>query len=341
MGLGPSPEQRGRESVGVTERSRSFAGRALGSPLRLTLTDVEVELPDATWAAVVEEFAAVDAALSNFRDDSALTALNRRVGDGVLEPIDRRLYAALVVADRARRETAGRFDPRVALALQDLGRVGPIPVATNARPRDANECWLRRDPRSRAAATSEPVDLGGIGKGLALRWAWARLTRILPDRRVGALLDCGGDLVGRGPGPDGDAWLIAIEDPSSRSSADLANRAPADSSDGPAPLAVVALRGGAICTSSTRLAHWLDPAGQPVHHLIDPGTGRPGGDGLLAVTVAAPDPAWAEIRTKELFLAGSEAIAGIARRRDLAAWWVTADGSLEMTPRARQATRWP
>lgn len=341
MGLGPPLDQRGAEPVGVTERSRSFAGRALGSPLRLTLTDVEVGLPDVAWAVVVDEFAAVDAALSNFRDDSALTVLNRRVGGGGLVPIDRRLYAALALADRARRETDGRFDPRVALALQDLGRVGPVPVASHPGRRDGADCWLRRDPRSRAAATSEPVDLGGIGKGLALRWAWTRLTRILPDRQVGALLDCGGDLVGRGPGPDGEDWLIAIEDPSAGPYANPADRVPAGSSDGPAPLAVVGLRGGAICTSSTRLAHWLDPAGRPVHHLIDPRTGRPGGDGLLAVTVAAPDPAWAEIRTKELFLAGSEAIAGIARRRDLAAWWVTADGTLEMTPRARQATRWP
>jgi len=30
-----------------------------------------------------------------------------------------------------------------------------------------------------------------------------------------------------------------------------------------------------------------------------------------------------------------------ARRRGLAAWWVTEDGVLEMTPRARRVTRWP
>ena len=62
--------------------------------------------------------------------------------------------------------------------------------------------WLRRDPRARTASTSEPLDLGGIGKGLALRWAWDRLTRVLPDRDSGGLLECGGDLVGRGPGPE-------------------------------------------------------------------------------------------------------------------------------------------
>ena len=45
-----------------------------------------------------------------------------------------------------------------------------------------------------------------------------------------------------------------------------------------------------------------------VHHLIHPRTGEPGGDGLLAVTVAAPDPAWSEIWSKTLFLAGRAAM---------------------------------
>jgi thiamine biosynthesis lipoprotein len=244
------------------------------------------------------------------------------------------------LADRAWRVTGRRFDPRVALVLQRLGRVGPVPVTSAAQGHGATDRWLQRDPRARAASTSEAIDLGGIGKGLALRWAWNRLSRILPDPAAGALLECGGDLVGRGPGPDGAEWLIAIEDPGFGEPGDRPGVA-ADPPGGALPLAVVGLRGGALCTSSTRLSRWLGPAGDPVHHLIDPQTGRPGGDGLIAVTVAWPDPAWAEIRTKELFLAGSKEIAAIARRRDLAAWWVTTDGAIEMTPRARQATRWP
>jgi len=60
-----------------------------------------------------------------------------------------------------------------------------------------------------------PLDTGGIGKGLALRWAWHSLEPALGER--GAILEAGGD---------------------------------------------------------------------------------PGGEGLLATTVAAPDPAWAEVWSK-------------------------------------------
>ena len=47
-----------------------------------------------------------------------------------------------------------------------------------------------------------------------------------------------------------------------------------------------------------------------------------------------PDPAWAEVWSKVLFLGGRRAIANEARSRGLAAWWVADDGSLEMTPAA-------
>ena len=139
----------------------------------------------------------------------------------------------------------------------------------------------------------------------------------------GALLEAGGDIVGRAA-PDGEPWQVGIEDPTG----------------GPDPLAVIALVDGAICTSSTARQRWVDPAGRPAHHLIDPRTGEPGATDLLAVTVAAADPAWAEVWSKALFLAGSAAIGDEARARDLAAWWVEADGTLRMTPGARQRTTW-
>ena len=58
------------------------------------------------------------------------------------------------------------------------------------------------------------------------------------------------------------------------------------------------------------------------------------------MSVAAPDPAWAEVWTKALFLAGRSSIAGEARARDLAAWWVTDEGRLGLTPAARERSTW-
>ena len=139
------------------------------------------------------------------------------------------------------------------------------------------------------------------------------------------MLEAGGDLVGRSPAVDGQDWLLGIEHP----------LAP----DG--PVAVVAVAHGAVSTSSIRVSNWIDPSGAPVHHLIDPVTRRPGGDGLLSVTVAGPDPAWTEVWTKDLFLLGPARIGERARALGLAAWWVDESGELSMTPLAHLVTRWP
>ena len=304
--------------------SQVFVDRALGSRLQLSLTGVGVTAAQEAWRAVQEEFSAADVALSGFRPESAISVLNGRAGDGLVA-VERRLYHAAALADRAWRATEGRFDPRVHVVLRRLDHPAARGIRT-ALPTAVGTAapWLLRRPRERRLAISEPIDLHGLGKGLALRWAWHAAERSLPAD-AGGLLDAGGDLIGRAPGPDGEPWLIGIEDP--RGGAD--------------PVAVLALARGAVCTSSTRVSRWMDPAGVERHHLIDPVSAAPADGGLTSVTVAGIDAAWCEIRTKELFVLGREAIAHRARQLGLAAWWTTDDESLEMTPLARLVTRWP
>jgi FAD:protein FMN transferase len=314
----------------------TFSARALGSALRLT-----VHLPDAAsaaeraadhaaadaaWAEVRAEFDAVDVALSRFRDDSELTMLNRLAGSGRVVEVSWRTRRALAAVDRAGRMTDGRFDASVLDALERIGEHG----ATLGPAREARAAGVPPvEPgtrRSLVHVPPVPVDMGGIGKGLALRWACARALRPLPPGS-GLQLEAGGDVVAGGTPPD-DGWRIGVEDPA------------AADTDTAAPLVIVELRSGAVATSSVRVRHWVAPDGRAVHHLLDPRTGEPARTGLIAVTVAAPDPAWAEVWSKALFLAGRTGIGAEARSRDLAAWWVTDEGRLGLTPAARVRTAW-
>lgn len=311
---------------GASWESRvGFESRAMGSPLRLTVAGAREQAGARhAWDAVRAEFEACEAAMSRFRESSEMTALNRAVGsaaafaDRPRRP-SRRLERALVAADRAHRITDGRFDPRV---VRDLERLGDV-----AAPQVAGALAGDRDPSAPVAvrttagvAISAAVDLGGIGKGLALRWA-ARLVRALPCD--GFLLEAGGDIVAGGAAPGGGPWQVGIEDPHG----------------GKLPLAVIAAGEAAVATSSIRIRRWM-VHGRSVHHLIDPRTGEPGGDGLASVTVAAADPAWAEVWSKALFLEGRRGIAELGRARGLAAWWVTSGSNLEMTAAARVRTVW-
>jgi thiamine biosynthesis lipoprotein len=309
----------------------------MGSPLRLTLVGVDEPRAATTWRRVSDAIEDLEQALSRFRPTADLVILNGRAGDPACAPVQARLYDALAAAERAWRRTAGAFDPRVLGDLERLGYRG----ADTPGPGEASEPgetlaspaavfpdgrWLHRDPRSRSVAIAAPVDLGGIGKGLALRWAFAVLEAAVPgleDGAAGALLEAGGDLVARGAAPQPGPWLIGIESP-------VANQ----------EIAVVELASGAVCTSSVGVHAWTTADGRAVHHLLDPRTGEPGGGGLVSVTIAGPDPAWAEVWSKTLFLEGARGIAQRARGLGLAAWWILEDGAMEMTPAARVQTAW-
>ena len=311
----------------------------MGSPVRLQVPAIVPERRvDRAWRTVVDEFEASEQALSRFR---AASEIHRaRLAGGRAQTPSRRLLAAVSAADRARRLTGGRFEPRV---LGDLERLGFVPIPMDGQDPPASGDIgaggriVERRGRAGPITLPTPIDFGGIGKGLALRWAARRLATVLGEAPF--LLEAGGDIVATGaPGrrPDDPGWRIGIEDP----------RPAATGADGPGvvdgPLAVVELPagGGAVATSSVRRARWRSPDGRTVHHLIDPTTGEPGGDGLLAVTVHAPDPAWSEVWSKALFLEGAGAIAARARSQGLAAWWVTTAGAVEMTPSARARTVW-
>ena len=348
----PVPHQPVPQSPVAAAPIARFERRAMGSPLRLTLVGIPEPRATAAWAAVSTAFEELEEALSRFRPTSDLVTLNGRAGDPVCSPVHPRLYEAVRAAELAWRRTGGAFDPRVLGDLERLGYRGaeslaepwseslpdggPAEAARDARFADGR--WLHREPRRRAVSIAAPIDLGGIGKGLALRWGFAALEARLPELAGGAsaeagegerqpaggaLLEAGGDLVARGAAPQPGPWLVGIEKPRTEEE-----------------IAVISVDDGAVCTSSIAVHAWTATDGRAVHHLVDPRTGEPGGDGLLSVTVSGTDPAWAEVWSKTLFLAGADGIGQRARALGLAAWWIHDDGLLEMTPAARQRTAW-
>jgi thiamine biosynthesis lipoprotein len=314
-----------------------FAGRALGSSLKLFVRAPTASrgaatagAPERAWAVVESEFAAVDAALSRFRADSELSSLNRLAGSGGVALVSWRLRTMLAAVHRAGRLTGGRFDASVVDVLERMGEHGAAVDSPVAAPSPATGHIALVAPRTSRASLvripDRPVDSGGIGKGLALRWAAAAALTVLPQGS-GLLLDAGGDIASAGD-PPASGWQIGVDDPL------------ATSNGAPVPIAVYALFRGGVSTSSVAVRNWTSPDGRRVHHLVDPVTREPARTGLIAVSIAGPDPAWNEVWSKALFLGGSESIGEEARRRGLAAWWVDDRGRLGMTPEARVRSPW-
>lgn len=301
----------------VTVRARrghSAPGRAdvLGSPA----PELPREGADAAVERAVAVFHEVERTCTRFDPTSPLQRANASPGRWHVVPGP--LFDAIAEAQSAHCRTAGRFDPRVLGTLLELGYDQSLQFGGGAALVQRAIAPARHSapgpwrPRLRHAGRAvhlggAAVDLGGIGKGLAVRWASRRIARAAGDY----LVEAGGDCYCAGSAPDGGPWHVGVEDPGG----------------GVAPVAVLALRDRAAATSSLRLRTWR-VGSERAHHLIDPATGRPGGEGLVAVTVVGDDPATAEVWSKVLFLAGARAIASAAERRGLAALWISDDGAL-------------
>jgi thiamine biosynthesis lipoprotein len=313
------------------DAQRTF--RSMATQVSLRVVD---PLPEAAARLRAAEavFTRVSEACTRFDEASPLMRANARPDDWHDVPWE--LAASVVEAYDAYRTTDGVFDPRVIDDLVRLGYDRSLSFATGglafdgvslppqrpgrhaARP-EWRPRWEQRAQRYRINLGGARIDLGGIGKGLAVRWAFDELSAAGSS----VMVDAGGDCQFGGPGPDGAGWRVGVEDP--RGGAD--------------PLLVFALRDTGCATSSVRVRRW-QVNGREVHHLIDPTTGDSGGDGLLAVTVIDPDVAWAEVWSKTLFLGGPAHIEATAAERDLAVAWVEADGAVRANSLARGSLIW-
>jgi thiamine biosynthesis lipoprotein len=199
---------------------------------------------------------------------------------------------------------------------------GQINLTSNGRQQSHRvRAWKPAFDRARLSVRvgDEPVDLGGIGKGLAVRWA----SQLLVESGDSVLVEAGGDVMALGGGPNGDGWMISVEDPFG----------------GADPVAVLRLVDRAAATSSVRIRSWIVD-GEQVHHLVDPRTRRPAQSYLRSVTVVHQDPALAEVWSKSLFIAGRSQIRKLSDDSGLASLWVDVDGRVTTSRAMRNYVAW-
>ena len=324
----------GSQSVPASQAPASLAPNEHRAQVRAMATEVTIRVPDAAdnvittdaTKSALDVFKTVETSCTRFDPASPLMKANR--SPNRWHRLPRECFKAIVAAHSAYERTNGVFDPRILEDLVGLGYDRTLPFADgevstrgSTRRRAPLGQWR---PRFRGATNEvligdHPIDLGGIGKGLAVGWASERLYPVAPNH----LIEAGGDCYCAGVSGEGTPWRIGIENPE----------------DSATQVAVLELRDLACTTSSVRVRRWK-AAGRTVHHILDATTGRPGGDGLLSVTVIGKDPAISEVWSKTLFLAGATGIAAVAKRRQLAAVWVTTAGELGVAPAAARHVIW-
>ena len=232
----------------------------------------------------------LDAAWSIFRDDSALSTLNRHAAAAPVA-VDDELFALLARALDLWRRTDGAFDITTTPLSRCWGFVaheGRLPAAAeiDAARAHVGLQHVTLDTAAgtvRFAAPGVAINLGAIGKGAAVDAIAARLAR----RGVRhALVSAAGSSARALGGRDG-GFTVDITSP-------LVDR----------PLARLRLRRGALGTSGVgRQAIVVD--GRRFGHVIDPRTGWPAAAGVLSASVVTADATAADALSTAMLIGGA------------------------------------
>ncbi len=277
-------------------------------------------------AAIAEELAAIEAALTRFAPDSELCALNRDPRPSVpASPAVRALARATRWAGEA---SGGLVDATLLGPLEAAGYAGSRAGQTPAPPAPLDLALAGAPPRrpagpspaarfaavgADARAVRRPpgvrLDSGGLGKGLAADLA----AECLPVG-VRYSISCGGDLALGGP-DGGPPWDVAVAD--ARVGAEVHR---------------LRVRSGGVATSGIHARLWREADGGYAHHLLDPATGRPAWTGLVAVTAVAANALAAEVAAKAALLAGPDRACGLLPRGGVLQH---DDGRVEVVPAVR------
>ncbi len=294
MGLAASAEVLGRAEFPI------WGGHAV-----VAVTD-QSGLP-AALAHVKRTVAAFDLACSSFREDSELALLNQSCGEDVV--VSRLLFDAVREAIRAARLTDGAVDPTVGEALVALHINPPLsdkPVRIEAVPGYAVVKLDEPNSSIRLPAGTQ-LDLGATAKALAADMA-AAAARAAAG--CGVLVGLCGDIAVAGEPPAG-GWQIRVTD---------------DHRHGDAPGQSVAIQAGGLATSSVTVRRSGDGP-DAVHHLIDPGSGRPVEGPWRTVSVTAGSCTDANTASTAAIVLGASALEWLERHH-LPARLVAHDGSV-------------
>lgn len=246
-----------------------------------------------------QDLPAVKAALDLCRDyelvfsrtdpRSELYRLNAAGGGTVSSELREVLALALAYC----AESGGRYDVSMGgvSALYDFSGDEPhAPDAEALAEALSHVGWEKVHIDGETVTLDDPeavLDLGSIAKG----WIADRMKELLASRGVEhAIISLGGNVLCLGGKPDGAAYRIGIQYPEK---------------DSTALAATVAVRGESVVTSGV-YERFFEENGATYHHILDPATGQPIRNGLLAVSIVGPCSANCDALSTVCFALGPE-----------------------------------
>jgi thiamine biosynthesis lipoprotein len=284
--------------------------------IKIVLDGLKVT-PDEVKADVEAVFRNVDEKLSNWRDDSEISRINRQKTTEWI-PVSPEIMQVMTIARTVYDKTQGCYDLTVKPIFELWGfakHEQKVPeqadidgvlahVGMDKLEIDAEHNRLRKmDPEIQ-------ITLDSIAQGFTV----GAVAQRLESRGIqNYLAEIGGEMKVKGKKADGSAWRVAVEKPT--------------------PMVrevqrIIELheeQGTAVMTSGT-YRNFFESGGKTYSHILNPKTGRPVTHNLLSATVLHPDPTWADAWSTALLCVGEVEGARIAEAEPLKALFIYRDG---------------
>jgi len=276
-------------------REHKLEGRTMGTTYHVTV--VGRASASGLQEKIDRRLEEVNDSLSTYRPESEINRFSRFARAGEEFPASRDFLAVMRTAARVHALSGGAWDGTVR-PLVDLWGFGPLPPVAEPPAPEKIEALLgaigfgKIEIRPGGLVKREaPVtlDLSSIAKGYGVD----QVAEVV--RREGFsdfLVEIGGEVYGRGSRRDGGPWRVGINRPRTDAAPDEIYR-------------VATLRNAAFATSGD-YRNFFVRDGVRYSHVLDPRTGRPVANGVVSVSVLAPDCTLADGLATAVMVMGSE-----------------------------------
>ena len=303
-------------AVGCTDREYVLIGKTMGTTYQVTV--VSRRPPEGLKARIDYRLAEINRSMSTYQPDSEIRRLNRRPA-GEPMTVSEDFFRVLTAAAEVYRLSGGAWDPTVdpLVTLWGFGRSAPRldvppPEAIQRAMASVGFEAIRRTPPRRVSRVRADVslDLGSIAKGYGVDRISALLTAHGYERH---LVEIGGEVRAAGRRANGTRWRVGISTPSPTAGPDSIHR-------------VISLEDRAMATSGDYRS-FFTADGKRYSHIIDPRTGYPVANGVVSVSVIAPDCTLADgLATAVMVLGAGDGLALIETLDRVDALLVVRDG---------------
>ena len=266
---------------------------AMGCTYSVALYNTDRQRLELAVEAVFEEVHRLDQQLSNYKETSEWSQVNRLAAQRPVT-VNAEMFDLIAHCQEYSRLSDGAFDITVGPLMRVWGfykGTGKLPSRAEVGQALASVGYqkIALDPHLHTVSFSAhgvEIDPGGIGKGYAID----RMTAILRKHGIesGFVTASGSSMYGIGTPPGQDGWHVEIRDP--RNPEHVVQE--------------VVLRDQSMSTSGTAEKFFIAD-GHTYSHIMDPRTGFPA-VGMLSVSVIASRAIDSEAWTKPMFINGRE-----------------------------------